>query len=124
MAISFVIHIISLKKWSGNRGKNEKLLEMMQSLHTGNEKLSERIHIVETDNQNLLKSYGKIADRTSLQEGNLYTIQIISKDEKIPLMEKFKTLESHVQNENQKLIDLMKSLQIFTGQEIQTLKRQ
>ena len=38
-------------------------------------------------------------------------------------MEKFKNLESHVQNENQKLIDLMKSLEIFTGQEIQALQK-
>ena len=38
-------------------------------------------------------------------------------------MEKFKSLESQVQNENQKLIDLMKSLEIFTGQEIQTLQK-
>ena len=42
------------------------------------------------------------------QDGNLHAIQIISKDEKTSSMEKFKTLESHVQNENQKLIDLMK----------------
>lgn len=38
-------------------------------------------------------------------------------------MEKFKTLESCVQNENQILVDLMKSLKIFTGQEIQALQK-
>ena len=47
----------------------------------GTEKLSERIHTVEFDNQNLLKSYDRLADRVSLQEGNLHTIQIMSKDE-------------------------------------------
>ena len=70
-----------------------------------------------------MKSYNKQEERTSLQEAKLHAIQIISKDEKIPLMEKFKTLESHVQNENQKLIDLMKSLEIFTDQEIQALQK-
>lgn len=37
-------------------------------------RLSERIHTVEIDNQNLLKSYEKLADRTFLLEGNLYAI--------------------------------------------------
>ena len=40
----------------------------------GTEKLSGRIQSVEFDNQNLLKSYDKLADRVSLQDGNLYTI--------------------------------------------------
>ena len=39
------------------------------------------------------------------------------------LMEKFNVLESHVQNETQKLFDLMKSLEIFTGQEIRDLQK-
>ena len=34
-------------------------------------------------------------------------------------MEKIKNLESYVPDENQRAIDLMKSLEIFTGQEIQ-----
>ena len=38
-------------------------------------------------------------------------------------MEKFNTLELHVQNEDQKLFDSMKSLEIFTGQEIQALQK-
>ena len=32
-------------------------------------------------------------------------------------------MESHVQNDNQKLIDLMKSLEIYTGQESQALQK-
>ena len=151
MGLIFVLCTISLKKWFDNRAKNEKLLGRIQSLaeriHTiendnlnltgkiqsmsmgyeilqnGTERLSEGIHTVEIDNRNLLKSYDKLSDRTSLQEGNQHAIQIIAKDEEISLMEKFKNLESHVQNENQKLIDLMKSLEIFTGQEIQALQK-
>lgn len=38
-------------------------------------------------------------------------------------MEKFKILDSRVQNGNQKLIDLTKSLEIFTGQEFQALQK-
>lgn len=34
VVISFVLHIISLKKWFDNRLKNEKLLEMIESLQT------------------------------------------------------------------------------------------
>ena len=60
------------------------------------EKLSERIHTVKFDNQNLLKSYDRLADRVSLQEGNLHTIQIMSKDEVLSLKEKLQTLESPV----------------------------
>ena len=61
-----------------------------EALQKGSEILSERTHTVEMDNQNLLKSY-KLAERTPLQGGNLHATQIISKDEKMSLMEKFKT---------------------------------
>lgn len=44
--ISFVLHIISLKKWFDNRVKNEKLLGWIQSL-------AERIYTIENDNLNL-----------------------------------------------------------------------
>ena len=39
------------------------------------EKSSERINTVESDNQNLLKSYDRLEDRLFLQEDNLHTIQ-------------------------------------------------
>ena len=54
----------------------------------GTEKLSERIHTVEFDNQNLLKYYHRFADRVPVQEGNLCSIQIMSKDETLYLKEK------------------------------------
>lgn len=38
-------------------------------------------------------------------------------------MEKLKELKSHIHDENQKLVDLMKSLEIFIGKEIQTLQK-
>lgn len=38
-------------------------------------------------------------------------------------MEKFHTLESYVQIENQRLFESMKSLEKFTGQEIQSLQK-
>ena len=58
-----------------------------------------------------------------MQEGNLHAIQIMSKDEVLSLMEKLQTLESHVQNEDQRLGASMKSLEIYTGQEIQALQK-
>ena len=38
--------------------------------------LSERICAVEFNNQNLLKSYDRLMDKVSLQEGNMHTIKI------------------------------------------------
>lgn len=38
-AITFVLHIISLKKWFDDRVKNKKLLERMQSLAERNQLL-------------------------------------------------------------------------------------
>ena len=38
-------------------------------------------------------------------------------------MENFNALELHVQNKGQKLFDSMKSLEIFTGEEIQDLQK-
>ena len=64
--ISLILHNTSLKKCFDNRIKNQKLIEMIQTLQTGNEKLAERIYNVETDNQNLLISYEKLADQLSL----------------------------------------------------------
>ena len=69
----------------------------------GTEKLAERIHNVEFDNKNLLKSYARLADKVSLQDGNLHAIQIMSKNEMLSLKEKLQTLESHVKNEDQRL---------------------
>ena len=76
------------------------MTDKIESKSKGTEKLSERIHTVKFDNQNLFKSYDRLADRLSLQEGNLHTIQIMSKDKMLSLNKKLHTLESHVQNED------------------------
>ena len=69
-AISFVLHIISLKKWFDNRVKNEKLLEMIQFLQTGNEKLAERMHTIESGNYNLTGKFQPMSMRyEALQNG-------------------------------------------------------
>ena len=41
----------------------------------------------------------------------------------LSLKEKIQTLESHVQNEDQRLCASIKSLEIYTGQEIQALQK-
>ena len=51
-------------------------------------------------------------DRMSLQEGNMHTIKIMSKDEMLSLLGKLHTLESS-----------MRILEQNTGQEIQTLQK-
>ena len=53
VAISLIIHIISLKKRFDNRAKNERLLEMIQTLQTSNGKVAERIHTTENGNHKL-----------------------------------------------------------------------
>ena len=78
------------------------MTDKIQYMSKHAEKLSERIHTFDFENQNLLKSYDKLADGISLQEGNLHTIQLIPKDEKLSLRKNFHTLESCVQNEDQR----------------------
>ena len=86
-------------------GRIQSLSMAYETLQKGTERLSEGIHTVEIDNMlNLFKSYCKLADKTSLQEGNLHTIQIITNFENISLTEQFNTLESYVQKDNQKLM--------------------
>lgn len=68
-------------------------------------------------------SYEKLSDQISLLEGNLHVIQIISKDDKVTLMDKMKSLELHMNDKNKKLIDLLKSLESFIVQEVQTLQK-
>ena len=59
----------------------------------------------------------------SLQKGNLHAVQIMFKDEMLSLKKKLHTMESHVQNEDQRLSASMRSLVISTGPEIQALKK-
>ena len=71
----------------------------------------------------MLKSYDRLAGRVSLQDGSLHAIQMMSKDEMLSLKEKLQTLESHVQNENQRLCASIKLPEIYTCQEIQALQK-
>ena len=48
---------------------------------------------------------------------------MISKNEKLSLMGKLYTLESYVQNKDQRLNDSMKALELYAGQEIQALQK-
>ena len=66
------------------------MTDKIESMSKDTEKLSERIHTVEFDNQNLLKkkSYDRLSDGVLLHEGNLHTIQIMSKDEVLSLKDK------------------------------------
>ena len=99
------------------------MTDKIQSISKGTKKLSEKIHIVEFGNQTLFKSYNILADRVSLQECNLHTMQKMPKDEMLSLKEKLQTLESHVQKEEQRLGDSMKSLEIYMGQKIKALQK-
>ena len=69
------------------------------------------------------ESYDKLTEKLFLQDGNLHAIQVMSKDEMLSLKEKLQTLESHVQNEDQRLCASLKSLEIYTGWEIQALQK-
>ena len=73
------------------------------------------IRSVEFTNQNLLKSYDMLMDKVSLQKGNVHVIQVISKNEMLSLLDKFLTLESYVQNKEQKLNKSMRAPKQHTG---------
>ena len=53
----------------------------------------------------------------------MHTIQIISKNETLSLLDKFHTLESYMQITDQKLNESMRTLEQHIGQEIQTLQK-
>ena len=67
------------------------MTDKIKSMSKGAEKLSERIHTVKFDNQNLLKCHDRLADGTSLQDDNPHTIQVMSKNEVLSLKEKLQT---------------------------------
>ena len=77
---------------------------------------------VEFDIQTLSQSFDKVTDKMYLQDGNLHDIQEKFKEDMLSLKEKIKTLESQVQNGNQKNDTLVKSLETHAGQEIQVLR--
>ena len=62
------------------------MIDKIQSMSKDAEKVSERIHTVEFNNQNLLKYYEKLGGRICLHEGNLHTTQIISKNKELPFI--------------------------------------
>ncbi|XP_050021481.1 uncharacterized protein [Alexandromys fortis] len=84
----------------------------LQSLSVGTEIVTERIKTAECDYRILSKAYDRLAERLSIQEGTVYAIKIMSKDENLSLMDKLHTLESS-----------MKALEHNSGQEIQTLQK-
>ena len=91
---------------------NINLTDKTQLMLKAAETLSERIRAAEFNNWNQLKSYDRLTNKVSLQEGNIHTIKIMSKDEMLSLLDKFYTLESS-----------MRVLEWNTEQEIQTLQK-
>ena len=59
-----------------------------------------------------------LMDKVSLQKGNVHVIQVISKNEMLSLLDKFLTLESYMQNKDQKLNKSMRTPKQHTGLEI------
>ena len=70
----------------------DTMIDRIDFISKGTRKLSERIHAVEFDIQNLSKSFDKVADRMYLQDGNLQDIQEKPKEEMLSLKENIKTL--------------------------------
>ena len=82
-AISLILHIISLKKGFDNRAKNERLLEMIQTLQTSNKNLGERIHTTENGNHKLRgkidsmsMGYETIPNDTERLSERIHTVEI------------------------------------------------
>ena len=98
------------------------MIGKIDSLSKGTRKLPERIQAVEFDFEKLSQSFDKVTDRIYLQDGNLHDIQGQFKEEIQSLKGTIKTLESQVQNGDQKIDTLVKSLETHAGQEIQDLR--
>ena len=79
------------------------MTDKIESMSKGVEKVSDRIHTIEFDNQNLLKSYFSLADRVSLKDSSRHAIQILFKNVMLSLKEKPQTLELLVQNQENEL---------------------
>ena len=94
---------------------------MTSYLTKGTRNLPERVQAVEFDFQKLSQSFDKVTDRIYLQDGNLHDIQGLFKEEILSLKGNIKTLESQLQNGNQKINTIGKLLETFAGQDIQAL---
>lgn len=92
----------------------DTMTDKIDSISKGTRKLPERVQVtVEFDVQTLSQSFDKVTDRMYLQDGNLHDIQ--EKFEyMLSLKEKIKALESQVQNGDQKIDTLVKSLDTYT----------
>ena len=97
------------------------MIDKIDSKPKGTGKLPERVQAVEFDIQKLSQSFDKVTDRMYLQDGNLHNIQEKLKEDMLLLRGNIKTLESQVQNGDQKNDTLVKSLETCAGQEIQAL---
>ena len=70
------------------------LMDKTQSMMEGTETLSERIHALECINKNMLNSNDRLTHRVSLQKGNIYAVEIMSKDEMLSLLGRLHIMES------------------------------
>ena len=64
---------------------------LTQTMTESAETLSERIHIVKCINWTLSKSYGRLTNSMSLQEGNMHSTKIMSKNETLFYWTDFKS---------------------------------
>ena len=122
LGFSFLLNVISLWKYVALIDRINTMIGKIDSLSKGTKKLPERIQAVEFDFEKLSQSVDKVTDRIYLQDGNLHDIQGQFKEEILSLKGIIKTLESQVQNGDQKIDTLVKSLETHAGQEIQDLR--
>ena len=122
LGFSFLLNVISLWKYVALIDRINTMIGKIDSLSKGTKKLPERIQAVEFDFEKLSQSFDKVTDRIYLQDGNLHDIQGQFKEEILSLKGTIKTLESQVQNGDQKIDTLVKSLETHAGQEIQDLR--
>ena len=94
-------------KFSSLEKDTADLAHKTQSMTVDAETLFERICTVECINRTLSKKNDRLTDRMSLQEGNMHAVKIMSKYERLCLLDKLHTLESS-----------MRALEENTGQEI------
>ena len=118
LGFSFIFHKISLWKYMALIEWINTMIGKIDSISKGIRNLPERVQAVEFE---VITCFDKVTERIYLQDGNLQDIQEQLKDEMLSLKGNINTLEILVQNGEQKIHTVAKSLTIFEGHEIQAL---
>ena len=100
IGFSLIFHKISLWKYMALNDRINTMIGKIDSISKGTRNLPERVQAVEFE---VITCFDKGTDKIYLQGGNLHDIQEQFKEKMLSLKENINTLETQVQNEDQKI---------------------